>query len=229
MSTQVNSSSNNNNIILQSLVAEIVTHADLEWKCDDLEWAQCYFRKQCSPFEKMNCDFKMGVKKIDRLYYFKRLHHGVHETDYALFCRLYYNDILYFVSILAHNGLHGWSCGCCSIGTMYFIRDPTFFFEHIVCRNLVNHEKVVDAIRNSMAVDGYEIAQPLLMTYHVRPSRRTNPPTLSHLIHETVYTHRFKLLSQKNEKNLGNVPAILMNGIRNFITLMDWLINDYEN
>ena len=65
--------------------------------------------------------------------------------------------------------------------------------------------------------------------FNVPPSIRTNPPTLSHLIHETVYAHRFKLLSQKNEKKLGKCTPVLMNGIRNFITLMDWLIDDYEN
>ena len=216
-------------VALQSLVPEISTHADLEWECDNLERAQCYFRKQCSPFEKMNCDFKFNVKKIDRLYYFKRIQYLVYAYDYALFCRLYYNGIMYFVSILAHRGRDGWGCGCCSIGTIYFTQDPTFYLEHIVCRNLVNHEKVVDDIYNSMLVDGYEIDQPQLTTYHVHPSRRTNPPNLSHLIHETVYTHRFKLLSQNNEKNLRNVPPILMNGIKNFVTLMDWLIDDYYN
>ena len=45
------------------------------------------------------------------------------------------------------------------------------FFDHIVCRNSIDHKGVVNKIYSALAFEYCQISPPELMTYHVHPTK----------------------------------------------------------
>ena len=197
-------------------------------KSEDIlsDTAQYIFTKKSSPFEKVTFDlpFEIEVEKIDCLYHLAIVDSRA-EGRCELYCRVNYNDVLYYVGLIGFKNNYGcefcwgfnlWDCQLCTLGYIYFCQDPSFFFDHIVCRNSIDHKDVVNKIYSALLSEDCQISPPELMLYHVHPTNRTNIPSLSHLLHECIYKNQ-------NVLSLQDLPIPLSNSINNFTLLQKWL------
>ena len=214
----------------KSLVPDITSIDDIYEKLGSMLANQCFLEKDGSPFENRNDDFEVDVEKIDRIYHLVSFEASGAEGYYELFCRTKFNGLHHYVKMVGILGPHMWDCQWCTEGSsLYFSQDPTFYFEHIVCRSYisVNYKRVVEKIYHALRSEGCTIQHPSnFETYNekIHRNKTKNPLSLQHLSHLTIYNNK------EPQLKLDELPKPILKNIENFEILQNWLLlNDLRD
>ena len=190
-----------------------------------------FLKKDGSPFENRNDAFEVDAEQIDRIYHLVSFEASGSEGYYELFCRTKFNGLHHYVKMVGILGPHGWDCEWCTEGSsLYYSQDPSFYFEHIVCRtyNSVNYKSVVEKIYHTLRSEGCHIKHPSnFETYNEKilsgNKTKKNPLSLQYMIHLSIYNTKEPSLKLKNVR-VDVYPKPLLKNIENFEILQNWLL-----
>ena len=156
--------------------------------------------------------FKVKPRQVDRLYYIQRGQH--YSKKWQIKCRMIdeHGDI-YFVSqealCITRKDDHCYCC-CDLMVALEFTKSPQFF-----ASNMASEVKDISLL---LWVDGYAVNPPNIMN-NLLKKHKTNPPSLEHLCHETIYDNEKKLRHYRDQ-----LPKLLVDTVSDYLQAKSWKI-----
>ncbi|CAL4105611.1 unnamed protein product [Meganyctiphanes norvegica] len=190
----------------RSIVSTVHNAQDIEELIGEALIYQHMFEKRTSPWEMQTWDyeelqdFKLKLKRVDRLYYINHFDDQVSSRTFEILLRMTYKKEKIFVHLSAGCDFTGFDCQ--GGGEIYITRSANIFLKSIVEEH---HDP--QSIYNSLVEDGYKVEEP---------TQFGGAPMLKFLTHQAVHDNR-DTLSYYPEV----LPSILTDSVTDFIQVQE--------